>query len=140
MKLGKYYIIASLYSAITVLILSIVYSVIENREYKSEWFTANTVIMISIVFSLVVSAIICTLSLTIFLNEFNIVKKNIVLSFLSWFLLPVGFMTIFLVHSIKMRIQYGPENDTGLIHLIIIIIPYLVGLTVSFLRFRLRIK
>jgi hypothetical protein len=57
-----------LYPAIALLPFTLVYAAIENRNYKSEWFTRESVIGLTFVAALVYVVIVCLLCLTFFLT------------------------------------------------------------------------
>ena len=136
MPLSEYYKKVSLYPSIVVLIITIIFSVIDNYNYKSEWLTAGTVIWLSILVVFVYCLVLSLLSLTIFLNTYHKVKDNGILNFLSWFLLPVGLMTVVLVREIIFKIEFNERFDKDFLYLLIINLPFLFGLISSYLSYR----
>ena len=136
MSLSEYYKKVSLYPSIVVLIITIIFSVIDNYNYKSEWLTAGTVIWLSILVVFVYCLVLSLLSLTIFLNTYHKVKDNGILNFLSWFLLPVGLMTVVLVREIIFKIEFNERFDKDFLYLLIINLPFLFGLISSYLSYR----
>jgi len=136
MTLNEHYKKAVLFPSIFVFVAATVFSIIENYDYKSEWLTADTVIFLSIGTAFIYCLIFSLLSLTIFLNRFNKVKENSWLNFLSWFLLPVGFMTIVFVHEITFKIKYNEKFDSDFVYVVILNLPFLFGLIWSYLLYK----
>src|SRR5688572_14236208 len=101
MTLNKYYRQAVVYPFICVMALVITFSIVDNYNYKSEWLTADSVIFMIVLWGFFYSVIVCVLSLTIFLNKIEKVKDNTFLNLLSWFLLPLSFITLVLNHEIR---------------------------------------
>jgi len=139
MNLFKYYRKAVIYPSIFILFFCIIYAIIDNYIYKSEWQTAKLAIVMSILTSLIFSLLICGLSLTIFLNKFKKLNKNLIWNILTWFLLPFGYITIILIHDIKNRIKYEFGFGNDFIYLLIMTIPFVIGLCWTFLKFRQKI-
>lgn len=137
MTLKKHYRNAVLYPSIFVFVFSIIYSIIDNYDYESEWFTAESGITISIIASIIYSIFICTLSLTIFLNKYDRVNESIIWNILTWFLLPFGCIAFILIHEVKHRIKYEYGFGEDFIYILIFTVPYIIGLSVSFLKYRL---
>jgi hypothetical protein len=136
MKLFRYYRNAVLIPSGIMLVIMIVYSIMQNQDYVSEWFTAEGVILISIIYALIFSALISISSLTIFLNNIVKVKQNFFLSFFSWFLLPLGLITITWIHDIKHSLKYDQDYSLIYISNFILTEPFFVGLILSFIKFR----
>lgn len=136
MNLSKYYKKATLYPSVVVVFAMIVFSVVDDYDYKSEWMTADFVILISIITSIIYCLIISGLSLTIFLNKFTKVKNNAVLSFLAWFLLPFGFISSFLIHEIYYKIKYDELFDDVFVDDLILNIPFIIGLIWTYFKYK----
>ena len=137
MNLFNYYRKAVIYPSIFILFFCIIYSIIDN--YKSEWLTAKFVIVMSILTSLIFSLLICGLSLTIFLNKFKKLNKNLIWNILTWFLLPFAYITIILIHDIENRIMYEFEFGNDFLYLLIMTIPFVIGLCWTFIKYRQKI-
>src|SRR6478672_7916758 len=123
MNLGKYYRNSTLYPAFIVMLLIIVYSILETRDYKSEWVTSEMVIDMSIVVSLIYCSISSALCLTIFLIKFKIVRNSDLLTMLSWFLLPFSFILTILVYEINFRLMYNEKFGADFIYILLLSIP-----------------
>jgi hypothetical protein len=136
MKLSRYYRNAVLFPAAIMLMILLIYAIIDNHEYVSEWFTAEGVILISFIYAIIFSVIICILSLTIFLNNYAAVRQSIILNFFSWFLLPIGLIVIMWIHDIKHCIQYNVDYLDTYISNFILTVPFLLGLILSYIKYR----
>lgn len=136
MTLGEHYKKATLYPSIAVIISTIVFSIIDNIDYKSEWLTAESVIVLSITTAFVYCLIIGFFSLTIFLIKFQKIKESNVLTFLSWFLFPLSFITIVFIHEISFSIKYQGKLTSDFIYTIILNLPFAVGLIWSYYKYK----
>ena len=134
MKLFRYYKKAVIYPSIFILFFCIVYAFINN--YKSDPLPVKSVIQMSIVPALIYSLLICTLSLTIFLNKFSKLNKNLVWNLSAWFLMPFGYILIILLHDFEYRIKYDFGFGNDFFYLLIMIIPYIIGLCWTFIEYR----
>jgi hypothetical protein len=132
MNLFYYYRKAVIYPSIFILFFCIVYSIIDN--YNSE--LPKSVIIMSILPSLIFSLLICVLSLTIFLNKFKTLNANLIWNILTWFLLPLVYITIILIHDINNRIRYEFGFGKDFIYLLIMTIPFVIGLCWTFIKYR----
>ena len=136
-----------LYPSLIMIGLMIIFSIVDNYDYKSEWFTADAWIFISIITAIIYSLIIGLLSLPIFLNKIKRIRKNLFLRILSWFLFPYGFITIVFIHEVRFNIKYSEYNINGhitsnelkfendFLYLLILNIPFIIGLIWGFLSF-----
>ncbi len=134
MTLFKYYKNAVIYPSIFILFFCILYSFIDN--YKSEALTAKSVIVMRILPSLVFSLLICGLSLTIFLNKIERLNKNLFWNTLAWFLMPFAYISLILIHDIENRIKYEFGFGNDFLYLLIMTIPYVLGLCWTFIEYR----
>ena len=139
MKLFNYYKKAVIYPSIFILFFCILCSSIDNYFYKNEWLTAKSEIIMSIITSLIFSLIVCGLSLTIFLNKFAKINKNLIWNIVSWFLLPIAYITIVLIYNIKTRIKYDFGFGNDFIYLLIMTLPFVIGLYWTFNKYRQKI-
>jgi hypothetical protein len=137
MKLDSYYFRAVIFPSGLIIILSIGFAIIDNFNYKSEWLTGGGMIIMAMVTSFIFCLLICLLSLTIFLNTYEIVRRSFFLSFLSWFLLPMGLIAIVLMHEMTYNKDLIIENDTSYIYPLILTIPYIISITLSFIKYKL---
>lgn len=116
------------------IIMVTTYSIIENRNYKSEWLTAESVVEMSIAAAIVYGLIISLLALSIFLNNREKIKSRAFLSALSWFLLPGGFVCVVLGKAINEYVIVGSKGD--MIYALLLNLPFVFGLVWSFQKFR----
>ena len=137
MKLFSYYRNAVIYPSIFILFFCIINSIIAN--YESDGLTDYSTIVTSIITSLIFLLLICGLSLTIFLNKFEKYNKNLIWNILTWFLLPFFYITIIFIHDIKNRIkfEFGVGND--FLYLLILTLPFVIGLCWTFIKYRQKI-
>jgi len=133
MKLGGYYKKAVLYPLLLVVLFVILFSIADNYDYKSEWMTAGEVISLSIVVSVIYGLIVSALATTIFLNKIKRVRSNKWLSFLSWFLLPFGFIGAIVAYIL---LYENDEAGNGFTYLLLINVPFILGLTWSYYKYR----
>lgn len=138
MKLFKYYKNAVIYPSLFILFFNIVYSLLDN--YKSDPLTIQSVIQMSILPSLIFSLLICGLSLTIFLNKFIKLHKNIIWNILTWFFLPFGYIVIIWIHDFELRIKFDFGFGNDFFYLLIMTFPYVMGLVWTFIRYRKEIS
>jgi hypothetical protein len=135
MSLNKYYCSAVIYPSLIAILLTSAFSVIDNHDYQSEWLTPNSVIFISILTVILYSLLICGLALTIFLNRYEKIGGNPLLKTLSWFLLPGGCISIALLNDISHRLKYEMEFDTSFIYVLLLNVPFILGIIRSYLKF-----
>ena len=137
MNFNRHYKQAVIYPFIVAMLLTTVFSIIENRNYKSEWFTASAVIEISIIWVLFYSLFICGLSLTILLNKFEKIRTNKLLVILNWFLLPCSFIAVVLSHEISYTIRYDAGKfGSSFVQILILNLPFVIGLILSYICYR----
>lgn len=136
MTLSNYYVKAVIYPSLAVVGLSIIFSIIDNYNYESEWFTGESWICFSAIISFFYSILICILSLPIFLNSYNTVKENLMLSLLAWFLLPLGCIAITIIHIVIRRAHTNLGFDSDIIYILILTIPFILGLIWTFIKYR----
>jgi len=136
MALREYYKKATLYPSIVILLVTTVFSIIDNYNYKSEWLTPDAVIFLIIVTTFVYCLIISLLSITIFLNKIPKIKNNIILNFLTWFLLPFGVIIPALVYQIKYKIRYDEDFGNDFKYVVILNLPFIIGLIWTYYEYR----
>lgn len=134
MNLFNYYKKAVIYPSVFILFFGIVYSFMEN--FKSDPLPIQSVIQMSILPAFIFTLLICALSLTIFLNKFKRLSKNIIWNLLTWFFLPTGYILIILLHDFQNRIKFAFCIGTDFFYLMIMTIPYVIGLIWTFMKYR----
>ena len=134
MKLSTYYRRAVVYPSIFIVFFSIVYSIIDN--HGSDWRVARFVIGMSALTSLAFSLLMCGISLTIFLNKFKKLGRNLVWNILTWFLLPYLYIAVILIHDVETRIRHEFGFGTGFLYVLIMTMPFVIGLGRAFIRYR----
>jgi len=130
MKIFKYYRNAVIYPSLFILFFSIINSVLKNG------LTDNSEFVASVITSLIFCVLMSGLSLTIFFNKINKYGTNLLWNILTWFLLPFFYLTIIYIHDIKTRIkfEFGMGND--FLYLLIMTIPFVIGLIWTFIDYR----
>ncbi|MBK7762407.1 MAG: hypothetical protein IPI46_03415 [Bacteroidetes bacterium] len=133
----KHYVIIpsiiSLIGAIFCIILS-------NRNYKSEWFSANSVIVMLVVSALIYCMMLCSFCIPILLLNKRRVTNNKLLQLVCWFLFPVGFIITVSIHEniSRMIMEFGLNEQV--IIFFILNIPILLGLICGYLTYMKRNK
>ncbi len=135
MTLNKLYIKGLLLPAIISVITTTVLSTIDNSDYKSEWMSQGYFIGMVIVASFLHSLIISLLAITIFLNK-KIIKTNGILSFLSWFLLPMSWIILTIYKTIDHRLNYETGTTGQLVYLVTLNLPFVIGLIWTFIIYK----
>ena len=133
MKLFKYYRNAVIYPSIFIIFFCIVHSII------GDGLTDNSEIVTSIITSLIFALLMSGLSLTIFLNKLIKYHNNLTWNILTWFLLPFVYITIIFIHDIKNRIKFEFGFGDDFLYLLIMIIPFVIGLCWTFIKYRQQI-
>jgi len=113
----------------------------DGSDYKSEWFATDGFVE-TVVLTIVLSGVICLLSLTILLNQKPLIRKIPLLSFLSWFL-GGGTMCIYVVYleMLNFMQKAGYEGNRLLDGFIMAVgIVHLIFLALSFRDFRRRLN
>ena len=134
MKLFNYYKKAVFYPSLYILFFCIIYSILDN--YNSELQTAKTVISTSVVPTLYFALLMCGLSLTIFLNKIKKLNKNLVWNISTWFLLPFLYIVLILIFDIQNRIRYEFGFGSDFLYLLIMTVPFVIGLYRTFKKYR----
>ncbi len=134
MTLKKLYtrglIIPSLFSIISTSIAI----VFKNTNYESEWLTRESIIFISALCLIIYCLIIYTLFLTIFLNQ-KVIKSVGIASLLSWFLLPITWISLAVYKTVIHNINYEATKTEELFYLITLNLPFIIGLTWTYILF-----
>jgi hypothetical protein len=138
MKLFRYYKEAVIYPSLFIVFFCIINSIIAN--YESGGRSDYSAIFLSIITTCIFSLLMSMLTLTIFLNKFKKLNNNLIWNILTWFLLPFSYLVIIFVHDIKIRINYGFGFGNDFIYLLIITLPFVIGLGWTFIRYRQKIK
>jgi len=136
MTTSDYYKNSILYPSIAVLLLTIIFSVIENRNYNSEWFTSQSVYFLAIMTSLIYSFFISILCLPILLVRLYVIKRNKTVTLLCWFLLPSICIMTSVIHEIIFNLKYNEKFESSFIYVIILNMPFLVGLVWTYIKYR----
>ncbi|MBU0519596.1 hypothetical protein KJ564_11750, partial [bacterium] len=98
--------------------------------------TDYSAILMSIIPALIYSLLMCGLSLTIFLNNFKKFNKNLIYNIMTWLLLPFAYIVMIFIHDIKNRIKFEFGFGSDFLYLLIMTIPFIIGLCLTLLKFR----
>lgn len=129
MQIFKYYKKSIIPSSLLVIIIQIVFESTNDKSYKSEWLDYSTVMIWFIIMIIINAIIVSILSLTILFNYKESVRNNFFISFISWFLSPGIYLGFLISKSFHIS-----SNDK--FFLLINSLPYLIGLTWGFIKFR----
>jgi hypothetical protein len=104
-----------------------------GHRYKNEWGDSNAFLLLVIFIAMIKAVITCCLSATLFLNAYVPVRNNALLSFLSWFLLPMIWLGGLPVYELYQN--RGSSNGQGILFLANTL-PFVLGLLVTFILYR----
>ncbi len=135
MTVKQYYKNIIWYSSSITIVATIIFSIIVNRNYKSEWMTGDQVVIWSIIYSIVYLTITGCVASIMLLNKLDSIRHNSILSFITWFIGPCTFMFIVAKHEIDYNIKYESTLVTNeFVFLLILNLPYLVLLTLNYIK------
>jgi hypothetical protein len=132
MTLRRLYIIGVLIPGLIAIVATTISTALDNEDYQSEWLTKDAVVGMTLIVSLVHSVVISMLSLTIFLNR---KKQTDLLTFLTWFLLPITWISITVYKTLDYRLNEGIHTKRQLLHLISLNLPFVIGLILTYTIF-----
>jgi len=119
------------------LFFSIVNAIIAN--YESAGLTDISAILMPIIISLIYCLLMSLFILTIFFNKLKRLNNNLIWNILSWFLLPFFYFTIIFIYDIDIRLKYEFGFGNDFLYLLMMTIPYFIGLCWTFIKYRQRI-
>jgi hypothetical protein len=134
MKLFNYYRNAVIFPSLFVILFSLSYAFFDN--FSGGWNVLWPAILMSVVTSLIYSLIISLLSLAIFLNKVQRLNQSLVWNMITWFLLPLAYIFVFLIYEVNLRIRFDFGFGRSFIFLLIMTVPFIMGLFSTFFRFR----
>lgn len=109
-----------------------------SKDYESEWLNPDAADVILIGMVILHCGIVALLCSTIFLIHFSIIRMSPILTFMSWFLLPMIYMGYLMY--LPCRSVYSPVNVPVFYSLILsLTLPFIFGLILTFIKFRNRI-
>lgn len=137
MKLFTYYRYAVIYPSLFAIFFSFLYSVIYNI-YSGE-LTNYSIIATSVIPALIFCLLMCVLSLSIFLNKLRRFNKSIIYNLLTWIFLPFIYLIIVFIHDLYLRSRYNFGFGEDFLYLLIMTIPFTIGLILTFVKYRQKI-
>lgn len=130
MPVSKHYMWATFVPSCVAFLSSVVFSLLDNRDYQSEWITGYSFIALQAFISLGVCVIFCVSALPIFFNKLPFVRRCGLLNWLSWFLLPT--IWVFILAKNFYKIEREPSE---VIYGWLLVLPFVLGLLASFISF-----
>lgn len=137
MTLSELYKKSVVYPGVVIIVIASLYSTVAYWDYQDyqdgmspKWEVIGMTIALAILYWL----LICLLSRTIFLNKSEKVSSNSILSALSWFLLPFGFMLAVFGKAINEFVTVGSVWE--ILYATIGNIPFIIGLIWGYKRFK----
>ena len=137
MNLFSYYKKAVIYPTLFIVFFCAINSIIAN--YESNGQTDYLAILMSIITTCLFSLLMIMLTMTIFLNKFKKLYNNLIWNVLTWFLFPFSYLLIIFIHDINIRINYKFGFGNDFVYLLIITLPFVIGLGWTFMRYRQKI-
>ena len=142
MLLTRYYRRAALLPSGILILGSIIYSICDltigpGKHYKSEWLTADSMDLYAIGMVILHCGIVSLLCSTIFLINYVSVRTSPILTFLSWFLLPMIYLGYLL--ALLCRSVYHQVDVQGTcLFVLSLTLPFIFGLILTFVKFQRR--
>jgi hypothetical protein len=143
LSLSKYYKVSSLIPFCITITAGVILSLThDGSNYKSEWFTDDG-FSLTVVLTILLSGFISFLSLLLLLNKRPIIKNNLLLSFLTWVLLP-GVICLFVIYQEILNFTGHSDIDGSYEgnrlldgYILSVAILHLLALFVTYVHFRL---
>jgi len=136
MTIAKYYRNSSLYPAIIAIAITFIFSLIENKDYKSEWLTAEAVIEMNFITSVIYTLILSVSCLPILLVKSKVISENKILTILCWFLLPVACIATTFTHEIIFKLTHNEKFGKDFLYVILLNLPFIIGLLWTYLNYQ----
>jgi hypothetical protein len=137
MRISKYYLQATLIPFLVTVSITAIFTIIENKQLSSEGLTQETAVTTAILSSILYCLLLNVLCLTIFLCKLEVVKNSLLLTVLSWFLLPLSPALVIILKDFNYYLDIGLSSASGdLLYLAFLNGPLIVGLIWSFISYR----
>ncbi|MCG2616737.1 hypothetical protein LZZ85_20730 [Terrimonas sp. NA20] len=137
MTLARFYRNALIYPSLITLFGVAIFWIIDDQYSKVKLMPGDAMFSFTLAAVLIYCLLMAVLCLPLFLNKFERIRSNRLLSFLSWFLVPFGEITVLALaggeFNTKNDIKYTTE---GMLFVLFLNIPFVVGLVLSYWRFR----
>jgi len=133
MKLFNYYKNAVIYPSLFILFFSLINSTIDLllSDYSD--------LLSSIISTLIFCVVMSGLALTIFLNKIKKYSTHLIWNIFTWFFLPFFYITMIYSHDINTRIKFEFGSGNDFLYLLIMTLPFIIGLIWSFTKYRQQI-
>ncbi|ACU60342.1 hypothetical protein [Chitinophaga pinensis] len=137
MRISKYYLQATLYPFLITVAITAIFTVVENKHLSSQGLTQKTAITTAILSSILYCLLLNVLCLTIFLCKLEVVKNSLLLTVLSWFLLPLSPTLVIILKDFNYYMDIGLSSASGdLLYLTLLNGPLIIGLIRAFISYR----
>ncbi len=131
-----WYFKSTLYPALISILATGAWAVYDNRDYKSEWQSGNENIGLSLVLAMGYLVIMMIACLPIFLVDNPRVQRSKLLTFFSWFLVPVGWIVFVFALEIRFDLKFEGRIGAEIMYNVWLNLPYLVGLVLTYVQYR----
>ena len=137
MRISKYYLQATLYPFLATVVITSIFVITENRHYTSEWLTGEAASIMAILSTILYCLFLNVLCLTIFLCKLEVVRNNLLLTVLSWFLLPLSPTIVIVLKDFNYYMDIGLSSASGdFLYLAFLNGPMIIGLIWAFISYR----
>ena len=141
MRLDKYYrdtvLVPAGFIVAGYAVFALVCSVFDRwKDFKILWMTANTVLLYAITIIILNLLVLGILSAGIFLNEYRKVRNHILLTLVTWFLLPCCWIGFLLFKTVQYLLHAHKWIDGESIFVFTNTLPFLAALILSYSKFR----
>lgn len=129
MSTSVYYRRATLWPTVVALTGSFILSLVFNRNYQSEWITAEAAVVMDMLAALAQTMVLLLLFLVIHLAELPFIRSNSDYVMITWFLVPlVG------LGGLMSTVSF--DNPQICTISLMVQVPFLIGLCYSYYSFR----
>lgn len=129
MSTAVYYRLATFWPTVVALSGSLILSLVFNRNYQSDWLTADVAVMLDMLSALVQTVVLLVLFLVIKLVALPIIRNNSDYVMMTWFLLP-----LLGLGALMSTVSF--DNPQVCTQSLMVQLPFLVGLCYSYYAFR----
>lgn len=137
MKLEKIYRQSIFCPSIILLLITLVYSVIYFLGYKKveqiNMYECYERVALNLLMAIIYCIIIGICALTILLNRYEKIRSNVVLSYFTWFLLPISFIFSTIGKAINELLDVGSTLE--ITYALVAGVPFIIGLFLGFRKF-----
>ncbi|WP_460218747.1 hypothetical protein [Psychroserpens sp. MEBiC05023] len=136
MSIFKYYKVAVLYPSILVCLSGILFSIVSNRNYISDFISKDAIIELGILFTVLHVLIMLILSLPIMLHQKSVIHNSKLYSIISWFFFPIIYLGIILFEHFSYETNTRFYTNDGTIFILILTVPYIISVMLSYYMYK----